>query len=86
LGDEAADAATQNGDADMSERPADRKPARDDDDDDATDDVFNPLEYDTLMQLERLESLEEEMVEVGVTSLEELRERIARLHHQLDVE
>jgi hypothetical protein len=73
----------------MSERPADRKLARDDDDDDdddATNDVFNPLEYDTLMQLERLESLEEEMVEVGVTSLEELRERIARLHHQLDVE
>ncbi|HKV86099.1 MAG TPA: hypothetical protein VJN88_16215 [Ktedonobacterales bacterium] len=70
----------------MAEKPADRKPVRDEDDDEVDDasDEFDPQEYDTLMQLERLESLEEEMVEVGVTTLEELRERIARLHHQLD--
>jgi hypothetical protein len=47
---------------------------------------FDPREYDTLMELERLESLEEEMQEVGVITLEELRERIAELHRKLDEE
>lgn len=50
------------------------------------DEDFDPAEYDTLMQLERLESLEEEMVEMGVTNLEEVRERIVSLHQQLDAE
>jgi hypothetical protein len=47
---------------------------------------LDPREYDTLMELERLESLEEEMQEVGVTTLEELREKIAELHRKLDDE
>jgi hypothetical protein len=52
--------------------------------DEAEGDVFDPQEYDELLQLERLESLEEEMMELGVTSLDEIRERIAHLHQQMD--
>lgn len=43
-------------------------------------------EYDTMLVLERLESLEEEMVELGVSTLEEVRQRIAALHQRLDDE
>ena len=45
---------------------------------------IDPGEYDLMLELERLESLEEEMMEMGVLSLEDLRERIAELHSQLD--
>jgi hypothetical protein len=38
------------------------------------------------MRLERLESLEEEMMEMGIASLDEVRQRIADLHRQLDEE
>jgi hypothetical protein len=68
----------------MPETPPNRKHDLNDDDEEAESGEFDPQEYDTLMQLERLESLEEEMIEVGVTTLDELRERIARLHHTLD--
>ena len=57
---------------------------------DADDDLeidgedFDPAEYDTMVQLERLESLEEEMGELGVKTLDEVRARIADLHKQLD--
>jgi hypothetical protein len=60
----------------------------DDDEDDATsaleEDEFEPEEYDALLRLERLESVEEEMMELGVTTLEEVRQRIADLHRELD--
>lgn len=70
----------------MTQAPSNRNATPDDDDEDeqAAGESFDPGEYDTLMQLERLESLEEEMIEVGVTTIDELRERIARLHHALD--
>lgn len=45
---------------------------------------LDPQEYDELTRLERLESLEEEMEELGITSLEQLRAKIAELHAQLD--
>ncbi|MGZ3675464.1 MAG: hypothetical protein ACXVCO_14255 [Ktedonobacterales bacterium] len=45
---------------------------------------FDPEEYDTMMELERLESVEEEMCELGVTSLDDVRRRIADLHRELD--
>ncbi|MGZ3583026.1 MAG: hypothetical protein ACXWQ5_05555 [Ktedonobacterales bacterium] len=45
---------------------------------------FDPEEYDTMMELERLESVEEEMRELGVTSLDDVRRRIADLHRELD--
>lgn len=58
----------------------------DPEEDELEGDEFDPKEYDTLMQLERLESLEEEMMEMRVTTLEEVRERIGELHRVLDAE
>ena len=40
-------------------------------------------EYDTMALLDQLESLEEEMEELGVTTLDELRQRIRELHEKL---
>ena len=50
------------------------------------DDEFDPAEYNTLIQLERLESLEEEMSELGVSTLDDIRRRIQELNAQLDEE
>ncbi len=50
------------------------------------DDEFDPAEYNTLIQLERLESLEEEMTELGVSTLDDIRRRIGELNAQLDEE
>lgn len=50
------------------------------------DEEFDAREYDKMMELERLESIEEEMQELGVVSLEDVRRRIADLHHELDLE
>ena len=49
-------------------------------------DDFDPGEYSTLVELERLESLEEEMQELGVASLDDIRRRIDDLNAQLDEE
>ncbi len=43
-------------------------------------------DYDALLLLERLESLEEDMEELGITSRDQLRQRIAELHRRLDEE
>lgn len=43
-------------------------------------------DYDTLLLLERLESLLEEMDELEVSSREEIEARIAALHQALDAE
>ena len=51
-----------------------------------SNDDFDPGEYNTLVELERLESLEEEMQELGVTSLEDIRRRIEEMNAQLDEE
>jgi len=48
------------------------------------DEDFDPAEYDTMLQLERLESIEEEMNELGVRTLDEVRRRIDELNRQLD--
>lgn len=62
-------------------------PERDDEHEDLDDEEdFDPAEYDTLIQLERLESLEEEMSELGVSSLDDIRRRIEELNTQLDEE
>ena len=53
-------------------------------DDEAMTDDFDPGEYGEMMLLERLESLEEDMEELGVTTLDQVRQRIAELHQQLD--
>ena len=49
-------------------------------------DAFDAGEYSTLVELERLESLEEEMQELGVASLDDIRRRIEDLNAQLDEE
>ncbi len=50
------------------------------------DEEFDSKEYETMMELERLESIEEEMQELGVTTLDDVRRRIEDLHRVLDVE
>jgi hypothetical protein len=40
-------------------------------------------EYDTMALLDQLESLEEELEELGVTTLAEVRQRIHELHEKL---
>jgi hypothetical protein len=64
----------------------------DDRDNESTDDEheggadFDPKEYGAMLVLERLESLEEDMVDLGVSTLDEVRTRIADLHRALDDE
>ncbi len=41
-------------------------------------------EYDLMLQLDQLESLKEEMEELGVTTLSEIEARIWQLHQRLD--
>lgn len=54
--------------------------------DEQDDEDFDPAEYNTMVELERLESLEEEMKELGVHSLDDIRRRIDELNAQLDEE
>lgn len=53
---------------------------------DPEDEQFDPREYNTMLELERLETLEEDMQELGVTTLDEVKRRIAALHDTLDAE
>jgi hypothetical protein len=48
------------------------------------DEEFDEEEYDTLELLERLETLREDMEDLGVTTLQEVIQRIEELHAQLD--
>jgi hypothetical protein len=48
------------------------------------DDDFAEEEYDDMELLERLETLREDMEELGVTTLDEVIQRIEELHQQLD--
>lgn len=59
-----------------------RKPGQDDEDEGGVEDLDNE-EYDTMALLDQLESLEEEMEELGVTTLDEVRQRIRDLHERL---
>lgn len=43
-------------------------------------------EYDDLELLERLESLREDMEDLGIRTLDELIKRIDELHNQLDAQ
>ncbi|MEO7000502.1 MAG: hypothetical protein ABI068_01695 [Ktedonobacterales bacterium] len=64
--------------------PDEHTHAHDVDEDEAKmDEDFDPAEYDLTLHLEQLESLEEEMEELGVTTLAEVRQRIKDLHDQL---
>ena len=44
----------------------------------------DPL-YELLELAERLETLREDMIELGVTTLDEVEERLAQLHREIDV-
>lgn len=48
------------------------------------DDDFDEEEYDDMELLERLETLREDMEELGVTTLDEVIQRIKELHQLLD--
>lgn len=58
----------------------------DDDEENEHPENFSPTEYEAMLLLERLESLEEDMLELGVATLTELRRRIEELHRKLDEE
>ncbi len=58
----------------------------DEHEDDERDESFSPAEYEDMLLVERLESLEEDMEELGVATLAEVRQRIAELHRKLDLE
>ena len=44
----------------------------------------NESEYQLMLQLEQLESLREEMAELGVRSIEDIDAKLEELHHRLD--
>ena len=48
------------------------------------DDTFDGEEYDEMELLERLETLREDMEDLGVTTLAEVVQRIEEMHHKLD--
>ncbi|MGH2493697.1 MAG: hypothetical protein ACRDIV_03240 [Ktedonobacteraceae bacterium] len=48
------------------------------------EDAFNQEEYNDMETLELLESLREDMEDLGVTTLAEIIERIEALHKKLD--
>lgn len=47
------------------------------------DEMLDTEEYDEMMLLDRLESLEDEMVELKVNTLDEVRARIREMHAKL---
>lgn len=60
--------------------PRGRKPYEMDED----DDMIEEDEYDAMELLERLETLREDMEDLGVTTLAEVTRRINELHRRLD--
>ena len=50
------------------------------------EDEFDSAAYDELELLERLESLREDMEDLGISTLAELIKRIDELHKQLDAQ
>ena len=50
------------------------------------EEAMSDQEYDALELLERLETLREDMEELGVTTLAELIQRIEEMHNRLDAQ
>lgn len=50
---------------------------------DDDNEMLDTEEYDEMMLLDRLESLEDEMVELKVNTLDEVRARIREMHTKL---
>ena len=53
-------------------------------DDESNDEDMDEEEYDDMELLERLETVREDMEDLGVTTLAEVIQRIQELHHKLD--
>jgi len=49
-------------------------------------DALSEQDYDDMELLERLETLREDMEELGVTTLAELMQRIEEMHKRLDTQ
>ncbi len=60
-----------------------RKPEPNGEDEEERFEDLDSEEYDTMALLDQLETLEEEMEELGVTTLDEVRQRIRELHERL---
>lgn len=52
--------------------------------DELDEEVFDQEEFDEMELLERLESLREDMEDLGINTLAEVNQRIAELHKKLD--
>ena len=52
--------------------------------DELDEEEFDQEEFDEMELLERLESLREDMEDLGVSTLAEVNQRIAELHKKLD--
>ena len=48
------------------------------------DEINKEGNYDLMLHLERLETLKEDMEELGIRSIEELDRQIMEMHRQLD--
>ena len=70
---------TQHQNSHLERRIASMKPS-----DNPRNSTFGEEQYDEFTMLERLETLREDMEDLGVTSLQELIERIKILHRKLD--
>ena len=51
-----------------------------------SDHEVDEIEYEDMELLERLETLREEMEDLGVTTLAEVNQRIEELHRHLDIQ
>jgi hypothetical protein len=60
-----------------------RKPEAGGEDEENSLEGLDNEEYDMMALLDQLETLEEEMEELGVTTLDEVRQRIHDLHERL---
>lgn len=61
-------------------------PEEQDNRDAMSDYEVDEIEYEEMELLERLESLREEMEDLGVTTLAEVNQRIEELHRRLDIQ
>jgi hypothetical protein len=61
-----------------------RKQSNHNQEDELDEEGFDQDEFDEMELLERLESLREDMEDLGVSTLAEVNQRIAELHKKLD--
>ncbi len=64
----------------------DKLPEDQDNRDAMSDYEVDEIEYEEMELLERLETLREEMEDLGVTTLAEVNQRIEELHRRLDIQ